>query len=238
MTRLLSKGEVNAARANERRTDIDQGLALARKVDSLRETASREETNLNMFRTETFKIVQKEVDDLILRKEGLQYEIGVLERQSMNLNRPFDEEWELVKMKRLSDLDAKLEDVEAREKELVKGEYRFSFRENDLKLIETRARDESARSERLLRQASVERDEAHEVLNRARLDDARIRSDLDARTDEFRKAEGEWKSRELDLSMREEALRRSVRELARREKFINDKYQTMLRTERALSNKK
>lgn len=236
--KLLRRNEINTLKASERRNEIETGLAIAKRVDGLREVLSEEESNLDKFRTETVKIVQKEVDGLIVLKESLQYEIGVLERQSLNLNRPFDEEWELVRMKRLSDLDAKLEDVERREKELSRGEYLFSFRENDLKIIESRAKDESDRSERLLVQASKERADSREILNRAKLEQARIYSEIDAKTNEYNKKESEWVFKEKDLSMREEAIRRSVRELARREKFINDKYATMLRTEKALSNKK
>jgi len=235
--KLLNKNEVQTLKASERKGEIDIGLALAKRVDGLREMNSKEESNMNKFRTETVKIVQKDVDALILKKETLEYEIGVLERQSLNLNRPFDEEWELVKMKRLSDLDDKLENLEQRERDLAKGEHLYSFRESELKLIEARAKDESRRSERMLKEAIIAKEEAHDLVVNAKLSEAHIQSEIDAKTNAYKKKESEWIIKELDLSMREEALRRSVRELARREKFVNDKYSTYSRMAKAMENK-
>ena len=236
--RLLRKSEVLKEKASERKAEIDVGLAIAKRIDNLRDMNSKEESILSKWRTETAKIVQKDVDALIIKKEALEYEVGVLERQMNDLNRPFDEEWELVKMKRLSDLDTKLEDVETREKELVKGEHLYSFRENELKQIEERVRDEAKRSEDMLIKATLEKQESHDIIVQAKLDEARINSEIDARTNEYRKKEAEWIIKEKDLSMREEALRRSVKELVRREKFINDKYKTLERTEKLLQAKK
>lgn len=76
--KLLRKNEINVAKSNERKIEIDTGLALARKVDSLREMVSKEEKNLQMFRDETTKIVQAEIDDLIKERDELRDEIEEL----------------------------------------------------------------------------------------------------------------------------------------------------------------
>lgn len=69
--RLQSKRAVNADMANQRKRQIDEGLELAKKIDVLRRTYLEEEAKLNTFRTVTVMEVQKEIDELIKKRDSL-----------------------------------------------------------------------------------------------------------------------------------------------------------------------
>ena len=49
--RLLEKSEIAKAKAVDRSKEISEGLKISKRVDSLRELASREEQTLDMVRT-------------------------------------------------------------------------------------------------------------------------------------------------------------------------------------------
>lgn len=81
--RLLDKKTVNAEVATQRKEQIDSGLVIAKKIDALRETLSEEERNLEVFRTETIKQVQKEIDEKIKDRDII-HRANVLFQERMN----------------------------------------------------------------------------------------------------------------------------------------------------------
>jgi len=76
--RLPERNEIEKARILEREEDMKAGLALAKKIDQVRLEYIREKNNLEKFRTETTKLVQKEIDDLIIIRDSLKKEIQSL----------------------------------------------------------------------------------------------------------------------------------------------------------------
>lgn len=67
---LLPKSVINADLATQRKIQIDQGVALAQKVDAIRETLQEEEKNLELFRANTIAKVQQEIDAKIRECEA------------------------------------------------------------------------------------------------------------------------------------------------------------------------
>jgi len=57
--RLLAKREVDQRKSVERARDIDEGMKLARQVDTLRETKAEEEASLARFRTESISKIHQ-----------------------------------------------------------------------------------------------------------------------------------------------------------------------------------
>jgi len=236
--KLLTQNQVFAQKSSERKAELDEGLKIAKRVDEVRLTLQKEQMALEKFRGETTKIVQAEINALLAKKDELTRENMIIERQNLNLKRPFDEEWELIKMTRLNELDEKLYDVERREKDLAKKEFDLGFLEKDIKDAEARIMDQDKRSESALKSATEKEQEAHEILNQAKIRDANIQSEIDAKTKAFKENEDKWKAWQMDLEVREEALKRSIQALVKRERFVNDKYRTLLRTEEAIKSKK
>lgn len=236
--KILSQNEIDARKSEDKRFTLEEGLRIAKKIDEVRSTLFQEESNLKKFREETTKIVQAEIDKLIGQRDTLQYEVDVLNRQNLNLKKPFDEEWEMIKMMRVNELDEKLYNVESREKELNKKLLDFSYKEKSLQDAETRILDQDNRSTKALEEARLKEKEAQDLLNDAKLRDDAIQREINEKTKIFREKESGWLAKERDLDIREEALRRSVQELVKRERFINDKYMTLQRTMKALEDKK
>jgi len=59
--RLLPKQEISVLQASKKRVEIDEGLKLARRIDSLREIAASEEASLASFRASTLKAIQVDI---------------------------------------------------------------------------------------------------------------------------------------------------------------------------------
>lgn len=74
--KLLEKQQVSSLKAKERKTEIDEGAKLARRVDALREMASKEQAILTKFREETAKVIQEDIDTLIRQRDNIKREIA------------------------------------------------------------------------------------------------------------------------------------------------------------------
>lgn len=79
--KLLKKSEVQQIKAKERQKEVEEGLKLARRVDSLREIAAEEEKSLALYREKSISRIQEAINELIESKHSLQGEVEVLERQ-------------------------------------------------------------------------------------------------------------------------------------------------------------
>jgi hypothetical protein len=73
--RLLPKQEVSILQASKKRAEIDEGLKLARRVDSLREIAATEEASLALFREKTLKAISADIKELETERSGVQSEV-------------------------------------------------------------------------------------------------------------------------------------------------------------------
>ena len=83
--RLLPKSELNQAKNLEKKLEIDQGLALARRIDKLREKSAKEELNDLKYRVESGKILKEEINELIIRRDSLREQVHSLEKQLIEL---------------------------------------------------------------------------------------------------------------------------------------------------------
>lgn len=91
--KLLPRQEINKAKAQERKLEIDSGLALARRVDSLREAQVTEEANLKKYRETAFAQVQYEIGQFVETKENLEKQCNEARELRSELLKPLDEEW-------------------------------------------------------------------------------------------------------------------------------------------------
>lgn len=63
--------DINKAKAEERKREIDDGLILARKVDELRQLRVDMESNFETWRVNQTKVIQDEIDALIVERDEL-----------------------------------------------------------------------------------------------------------------------------------------------------------------------
>lgn len=109
---LPKRIDIDRAKANERKIEIDSGVALSKRIESLRETRLTEEKNLKEWRESAIKSVQYDIDQRIEERDNLDKQIDDARKLRTELLKPLDEEW--VKI----DSDKK---VIAKEKENIKN---------------------------------------------------------------------------------------------------------------------
>lgn len=109
--KLLPKQEVNKAKAQERKQEIDTGLALARKVDSLREIKVTEEQNLKKWREESIAAIKYEIGQYCEERENLKKQNYEARKIRQELLKPLNEEWLTINLAK--------EEIENRKKEIL-----------------------------------------------------------------------------------------------------------------------
>lgn len=87
---LLKKVDVDQKKQAERQLEINEGKKLATRVDTLRELAAEEEKNLTEFRNRTVSLIQKEIDDEILKRDALLADIDRRRKELFSLSGDLD----------------------------------------------------------------------------------------------------------------------------------------------------
>lgn len=213
--------------------EINEGAKLARKVDSLRETAAAEESRLSKFRIESVKKTNEDIDALVKRRVVLEKEVDHLKEQKRILRIPLDEEWTLAtnsaESSRLEEerLNKKLKDLESRE-------IKIDERERGLIIEESRVEDEKVRADMMSEEIAEKLKRTEEVF--IELEDRRemFSEAVLLKNNELFSREAVVAAHERDLITREDVLVQKQKELSDKEKQVNDKYATLLRTEQRL----
>lgn len=95
--KLLDKKTISQQRSNERKMEIDEGIKLAKKIDTLRETASKEEQNLANFRQASLDVIHTEIRTLTDEKHKLIEEIMNLKHKIVDLEIEFSKKKDIYK---------------------------------------------------------------------------------------------------------------------------------------------
>lgn len=95
--KLLPKSQVLSRINAQKKTEIDSGVTIAKKIDVLRETYAHEESNLRLFRENAVKDVTAEIKTLCAERDVLKEQIVSLNQTRTDLIKPLDAEWAIVK---------------------------------------------------------------------------------------------------------------------------------------------
>lgn len=234
--KLQNKKIIQAEATKERKTQIDEGVKIATKVDELRRVHAEEERSLYEFRDKSIETLKKDIGPLLNQKENLLEEIKELQdRKQVLLDIPIEaslKEMEERKAKiseieeglknRLEYLLSKNLEIDLRFKELVKAEDKLS-RDKDL--------IENTRSKIVVVNAETEK-----ILNQAQSKIAEIMEYEKTMKTQFKLEDAKIINRSTDLDNRENSLNKREKELNEKEKFINDKYATLERTVNRIKN--
>lgn len=96
MVRLFQKNEIEKLSSIEKRAEIEEGMKLARRIDTLRSTLADEEKKVRLFRENTTQRVVDEINEKILYRDSLQREIAELKDQRRLLMMPIVDELEAI----------------------------------------------------------------------------------------------------------------------------------------------
>lgn len=100
MKLLPRKVDIDKAKAQERKQEIDSGMALAKSVDKIRETKLNEERALREWRNDNIAKIQQEIDSYIEVKENLRIATEKAELHRKALLEPLDKEWEEINLEK------------------------------------------------------------------------------------------------------------------------------------------
>lgn len=221
--KLLSKNEIDQKKAVEYRQSREEGLKLARRVDSLREVQAQEESSLQKFRTETLAKIHEETKQAATRRDDLISECRSLENARRNALKPLTEELAHIEGEKVALEEKKIEHTR-KEGLLVEREGRVKASENSTSLELSRAIEERRRATELLQETDYFNSETRlRLAETEAIRDKTKRMQEDVEKD-FRERDVEIASKERslatwqkDLENREDALGKATRKLADRQ---------------------
>lgn len=226
--RLLPKKELHVRQAQQKKAELDEGLKLARRIDSLREIAAQEEVSLASFRSKTLKSIQEEIDKLESERILVKKDVDDLRREKEEGLKQLDERDKVLqeKQKSLETLQENLNSgvyalktLAAKIKEQTKQSNDYYNRAISVYRIVTEVRKETdARFVEVMSFVEQAKDRFNKV---SLLADAVER---DLRTRDIAVA-----SKERDLTIREERLAKTTEELRKKAILLEDREQTLER---------
>lgn len=137
--RLLPKSEIDRLKQQEKNLEIQEGLKLSRRVDSLRKMASEQEVNLDSFRGASLEAINKEITSLTEIRDKKQKEVDKLENKLSSMLPEMATEREK--------LSKQAKSLDKREKVVKEKEEQADLKEIDVALALKNAGDAVIRQE-------------------------------------------------------------------------------------------
>lgn len=220
--KLLARSDIQRLKADEYRREREEGMKLARRVDSLRELSSVEEKSLEDFRKKTLEQIHKEITEASSKKEALIGEVRDLEKRRKKALAPLDKELEVLKEERLA-LDEGKEYLAQFESNLNLQKMRQDAREKTLTVLESQVKSTNMRAHALLEEtekknqnaANLE-EKALALLTRTQTYAKKTEKDLKTRSEEIA-------AKEQGVIMRATSLHQRERALEKEWKLLNDR---------------
>ena len=237
--RLLDKRVVNQELALQKKNQIESGIALAKKVDAVREALGEEEKRLAEFREQSIARVQIEIDAKIRERDSILPEIARLKQERILAQAPLDlkTEWQKVREDALN--------TSAWEGRLTQQQIEVLAKEEDItvSLEKLEKEKEEIRSEHELAQINLkeaerERSEADSALQRAEDEAQRILQTAQQRNNHLKVREEDATNREINLSRREEDVQAHEIDLSNRETKLKVNQEMFLKAKRYIKNKR
>ncbi len=214
--------------------EIDEGAKIARRVDSLRSKVAQEDMELKKFREASIKKVQEEINSLISNRDVMVKEVEELTEKKRILQIPLDDAWKQCDKRNieLTEVENKLTEkaqiLHRQEVEIESREYRLKIAEEEILDEKTKIKYVTAKASDLFDLAQGKFRDAEEMFDKA--------------NHYFENKKVTLVEREMNVAARERTAQlvrdsndRDRSELNKRERLINDKYETLLRTEKRLN---
>lgn len=216
---LQKRQDIDRLKTQERQQIISEGVALAAKIDMLRQTSLTEEKKLFEWRENNINKVRGEISQLIAEKDTIILEISDARTLRDKLLIPLDKEWgNLNEEKRrlgiiYDDLLVRTDEIKEQEENLNKKEDGLSKRIVKLEKDEREINKSKQETENLGRMARREYARATSDREANQKESERKIKELDERKKEYEVAlttievrEQEVKEKEVDIIKREQHL--------------------------------
>lgn len=150
--RLLNKNEVAKAQSEDRAREINEGLKISRRVDSLRDLMAAEEQSLEKFRSESLSGITAQISTLVTQKEAISREVDDLRKEKVVGMRGVEEEKRKVLLLK--------EDIETREESLKQKSFEIQKLQSDVQALIIGSEDELKRARTRAQDAEALHEEA------------------------------------------------------------------------------
>lgn len=223
---LPKKIDLEKAKIQERKTLIDEGMALATRVDELRKMRVDMEVNFDAWRKKTSDAILKEHADLIQKRDILANEVISARKERDALREPLDAQWAI--------LNKEKESIESKRNELFLEQERISLEKTRLNKERSKVSLSIRNAQFHEKETERSRNEAANLAEMARKDRRQASEECDRNIQESRKEREEAESlrrtyevgiqtasiREKQADEREETLLIREKDLERRTKQL------------------
>jgi len=166
---LPKKTEIVVLKSLERQKEIEEGAKLAQTVDTLRQTKLKEEGNLQKFRVESLKTIQKEIDSKLSEKvlldgqvQSLQSQLNAIDTLIAVRNMEYSEE--------LADLNEIRDKLDERQRIIIENEKDIQKNQEALKVNAEILDFNKKETAKILTEVNALRDEARLQLSQIHQD--------------------------------------------------------------------
>ena len=224
MIRLLPKYEIDKKLAEEQRQKMEEGMKIADRVDTLRETLASEEQSFEKYRVESLKEIQNEIHLKIHERDVLVDEVVRLEQRKKEAERPVDlvEEWQKVGQDRLFLVD-KQEELNEREDFVVSREKVILSTSRDLLDREERLMNKERLGEAYFIEAENSNKRAKKLEKDTEIAKNMAENEIKERYSQLHKKEKYMKEYEFNIQVKEKVLHKREKELENGWKLLKDR---------------
>lgn len=226
--KLLGKQDIAKLKASEKKRDIDEGLKLAKRVDSLREVHADEEASLEKFRHETLANITAEITERSHELSTITVEVAKARRARDEALKPLDDERNALAKER-NDLIEERKQAEVVKAENDAREHKLNQLIKLARVVMEHVKQRGERSAGLHLDATRDRTEASNLLAEAKSvqeSALQFKSNVEA---ELAQRDMSVASTERRQTMRDEAQDKRERDLNARETALLDREQTLQR---------
>lgn len=224
---LPKKQDIDKQKANERKIQIDEGVALAKKIDMLREASLQEEKQLFEWRENNINKVKAEIEDYIIVRDNLKTQTEEAERHRKALLEPLDEEW--VEINKVKDqLEKEKETVYLSGEQLKENEKYLEKERQKVSEIVSRVTQNEKESEKHKKEAVSLRELAQKEYEVAASERGIQNSTIERKISELSQKEREYEVALTTIQIRENEVNEKESDIIKRELHLESQ-QRLLR---------
>lgn len=232
---LPRQQDILKSKNDERKKEIDSGIALATRIDKLRETMINEERQLGVWRENSIRLIQKDIDDYITVKENLKIQTEEAEIHRRKLLEPLDNEWQEINREKIK-INKELNDNVISKEEIIQERKELEKDREKLSELIIKAKDNEKDTEKAKNQSSALKDMAQREFEKAR-EEHEAQTELHERKLlDLSSREREYESGIKINALEEKRLQDFEKELITKEAQLQDREQTLERELRRIKN--
>lgn len=231
--KLLDKKTVNTVMAGERKSQIDEGVTLAKKIDALRQTLSSLQQQHQEFVNGMSEGLRKQTETLQFEIDSKRMVLCDLEEERMRLLEPLTNAWNDYKEK---ERELNISKEEYHQKRAYLTIYQQELDERQKKLIpeEDRLIDMAKQVQKQADKAVSSSIEAQKILSKAESYDETVRESLDVKKKELVKRETEIAVKERDIELEKNFIEKEKKDIIKIKAQLKDQRDTLERAMKRL----